>query len=482
MKTRKSRACEVRYHEYLTILQERPAFRKAFDETCREFQINQESRMPLDSRLYLMVFAPALVSFVNWVMEQAVMTGKDRLYFLSRDGYQMYLIARQLAAYKDMAIECRYLHVSRYSMRLPGYHLNMERCLDSICVGGIDVTPLKILRRGGLTEQECGNVIRELHLKETQDKVMNYRQVQLLRGRLMKSDMLRQYIQKHSMEAYDNAIGYLKQEGLCRDGRFAIVDSGWVGTLQCAIEALIQSVSPEIKVEGYYFGMYEYPRRAERDWFHTYFFSLERGLARKACFSNSLFETVVSAAEGTTMAYGLEGGKYYPILREQKNPNAGQLAQNAEALQLYLKYLLPEKGTRGTEEYDMMADNKKFIAELMKKFMSEPTALEYECYGKNLFSDDVTDEDQKKAAADLTRKEIRDQRLLQKLLIMTGIKKAVIRESAWLEGSAFGTLGEGRKLLFELRHIRLYKGFVSFRKLCACQILVSMCARTRAKV
>ena len=130
----------------------------------------------------------------------------------------------------------------------------------------------------------------------------------------------------------------------------------------------------------------------------------------------------------------------------------------------------------------MMADNKKFIAELMKKFMSEPTALEYECYGKNLFSDDVTDEDQKKAAADLTRKEIRDQRLLQKLLIMTGIKKAVIRESAWLEGSAFGTLGEGRKLLFELRHIRLYKGFVSFRKLCACQILVSMCARTRAKV
>lgn len=469
MKTSESRACAVRYKEYLTILKEKPAFRRAFDEACRESRIIQGDRMPLDSRLYLMVFAPALVSFVNWVMEQAVMTGKDRLYFLSRDGYQMYLIARRLAAYKEIAIECRYLHVSRYSVRLPGYHLNMESCMDNICVGGIDVTPLKILRRGGLTEQECGNVIRELHMEEIQDKVMNYRQVQLLRERLAKSGMLRQFIQKHSVEAYDNAVGYLRQEGLCRNNRFAIVDSGWIGTLQCAVEALVQSVNPDIQVEGYYFGMYEYPRGAVKERFHTYYFSVDRGLTRKACFSNSLFETVVSAAEGTTMAYGMEGGRYYPVLREQNNPNSGQLAQNAEALQLYLKHLLPEKRNHGTEEYDLTADDTKLIAKLLRKFMSEPTALEYECYGKNLFSDDVTDEDQKKAAADLTWKEIRDQRLLSKILILTGIKKAVIRESAWLEGSAFGILGEGRKLLSELRHIRLYKYFVSFRKLYACR-------------
>ena len=472
MKESESRGCEVRYNEYLTILKESPAFREAFDETCREFQVDQEDLMPLDSRLYLMVFAPALVSFVDWVLEQTVMTGKNRLYFLSRDGYQMYLIARQLAVYKNIDIECRYLHASRYSMRLPGYHLNMENCLDSICVGGIDVTLRKMLKRGGLTEKECDSVIKELNMEETQDKFMNYRQVRRLRVRLAESGRLLQYIQKHSVEAYDNAIGYLRQEGLCRDDRFAIVDSGWIGTLQCAVETLVQSIDPDIRVEGYYFGMYDYPRGVGREQFHTYFFSVERGLARKACFSNSLFETVVSAEEGMTLSYGVEGGKYFPILREQNNPNAGQLTQNVKVLQLYLKHLLPEKGSHEARMYDIKAADKKcdgrLTGKLMKKFMSEPTALEYECYGKNLFSDDVTDDAQKKVAAELTWKEIRDQRFLNKLLIMGGLKKAVIRESAWLEGSAFGTLGEGRRLLSELRHIRRYKYFVSFRKLWAC--------------
>jgi len=451
MKRKINRDSDFRYDEYLAILAENPVYRQAFDRACAEFQDENGMQMQLDSRLYLMVFAPAISGFVSWVMEQALASGKDRLYFLSRDGYQMYLTACRYAAYKNIPVECRYLHVSRCSMRIPGYHLDMERCIDSICVGGIDVTPLKILRRGALTEEECRSVLRELNLEEIQDKVLNYRQVVQLKKQLAGSGRLKQYIKTHSMEAYDNAVGYLKQEGLCRDADFAIVDSGWVGTLQRSMETLIQSVNPEIAVEGYYFGMYEYPEGAVREQFHTYYFSVRHGLTRKVCFSNSLFETIVSADEGMTIAYGAENGKYFPILKEQGNLNAEQIRRNTEALERYLKHLKP-------------CNDRELATKLLKNFMSRPTALEYGCYGKDLFSDDVLDECRKEVAAKLTRKQIRDQRFCSKLLIMSGLKKAVICESAWLEGSAFRALGAGRKLSSELRHIRWYKGFVFLRK------------------
>ena len=83
------------------------------------------------------------------------------LYFLARDGYQMYLAARQLCKQYDLDIECRYLKVSRYAVRVPEYHLLGERCLERICVGGIDVTFEKIMQRAALTDKEGTRRITE---------------------------------------------------------------------------------------------------------------------------------------------------------------------------------------------------------------------------------------------------------------------------------------------------------------------------------
>lgn len=474
---------DSRYDEYTDILAEKPVYQHAFEGACAECLRRSGNQMPLDSRLYLMVFAPSLTGFVRWVLEQAAAAGKDRLYFLSRDGYQMYLIAKKLSEDRKLPIECRYLHVSRHSMRIPGYHLNMEKCIDSICVGGIHVTPLKILRRGGLTEEECRIVIKELHLEAVQDKVLDYRQVIRLKGRLVASGSLKQYIRNHSLAAYGKAIGYLKQEGLCKDSRYAIVDSGWVGTLQCSIESLVQSIRPQIEVEGYYFGMYELPKGAKRERFHPYFFSAAQGIARKARFSNSLFETIVSAEEGMTLAYGEEDGNYIPIKLKRGNPNADRLRRNAEALELFLQQLGKECGSFGGEggkRKNRSPDKPdkagiRFAGRLLGKFMSDPTALEYDCYGKDFFSDDIFDDCQRETAARLTWKQVKDQRILSRLRILSGMKKAVIHESAWPEGSAFGAVfrqepcgvaepDAQRRLSAEWRHIRRYKRLIYLRK------------------
>ena len=405
------------------------------------------------AKLYVLGIVPGLISFVNWVLDEALKAGKNRLYFLSRDGYQMYIIAQRMVKQRKLNIECRYLNVSRYSMRVSGYYLTPDRTLDEICVGGIDVTCNKILKRGGISDRECQVVIEELGLYERQDDILNYREVGKLRKELEKSKNINRFISAYSRNEYPRCVGYLNQEGLMKDGKYAIVDSGWIGTLQCSIEKIVKSVKPEINVEGYYFGLYEIPKDADERKFHPYYFGPSFGLKNKVLFSNSLFESIVSSEEGMTVGYHLVNDYFSPIKNESKNPNSAAIAENVRALNLLL------------DEIDDFREwsnlSKATLQSLFSLLMANPTNWELEAFGDNEFSDDVIDGCFKKVAADLTYDQIKNQRLANKLLILSGIRKNTIHESAWLEGSVIRC---GHNTESSLRHIRLYKYVMYKRK------------------
>ncbi len=126
---------EDRFQIYKKALEEQP------DCAAAVRGAEAQANLSLYARLYLHTFAPVIVQFAGWVLDEAAGTGKKRLYFLGRDGYQPYLAACRLAEHRQLKIECRYLHVSRYCLRVPAYHLDMKRGLKQICAGGIDVTP-----------------------------------------------------------------------------------------------------------------------------------------------------------------------------------------------------------------------------------------------------------------------------------------------------------------------------------------------------
>ena len=122
------------------------------------------------------VLGPALSAFVRWVLAEAVRTGKKRLYFLARDGYFMYQAARVYVQKLDLPVECRYLSCSRYSLRLPMYHLNLEEALDYICRDSIDADYTKLLNRAGLTAQEQTQVLKALGMEENPGTKIRYAQ------------------------------------------------------------------------------------------------------------------------------------------------------------------------------------------------------------------------------------------------------------------------------------------------------------------
>ena len=130
------------------------------------------------------VLAPSLCGFVVWVLRRAMEEGRGRLYFVARDGYLMYRLAQILCRTLGLPVKCRYLYCSRYSLRIPAFHLDMEGALDFICRGGIDVTMEKILNRSGIGGKDKRKVLRMLRLPYAGDEVIPYARLKEVRRRL----------------------------------------------------------------------------------------------------------------------------------------------------------------------------------------------------------------------------------------------------------------------------------------------------------
>lgn len=401
---------------------------------------------------------PVLMEYVKWVLQNAKKAGKRRLYFLARDGYPMYLLARFLCKEWKLDIECRYLEVSRYALRVPEYHLLGKSCLSRICIGGIDVTFEKIMKRAALTEKEAAEIARLTGYEERCGQILNYQEIQQLKKKLHRQELFFNYVYQHSRQAYPAAIGYLEQEGLLEEVSYGIVDSGWTGTLQQSLKNLLNTRKEGVSIEGWYFGLYEIPAGEKKENYHAYYFTPVTGIRRKVYFSNSLFETIFSAPSGMTIGYGLSGESYVPCRAGRTNLNQEKMERYIELLREYVEEYRKIFFEAGEKE---CPGNVRMAERLLKNFMGKPTLVEAEAFGENFFSDDMLEQEVKKAAADLSKEEICRQHFFRKLLIMTGLRKEKIRESAWIEGSIVKN-GQGVKK--NLRHAHFYKYILYIRK------------------
>ena len=76
-----------------------------------------------------------------------------------------------------------------------------------------------------------------------------------------------------------------------------------------------------------------------------------------------------------------------------------------------------------------------YVEELLSPFMGNPTQFEAEAYGSLLFSDDVREDNNQKVSADFSEQEIKTIICSTVCSSMTGVRKKVLHESAWIEGS-----------------------------------------------
>lgn len=186
------------------------------------------------------VLGPAINSFIIWVLQESRKNGIQRLYFLARDGYLMYQCARIYCEKQKLPIECRYLSCSRYSVRIPLFHMDMEEALEYVCRGGIDVTLDKILERAGLSCLEKEKVLELVSASGTRRYILPYAELPKIKNILKNCRYFMDCMYQHSVEAYPIFEKYLKQEGLLEQKRAALVDSGWVGSMQKTLNMILE--------------------------------------------------------------------------------------------------------------------------------------------------------------------------------------------------------------------------------------------------
>lgn len=104
---------------------------------------------------------------------------------------------------------------------------------------------------------------------------------------------------------------YFEQSGLFEKGKIAIVDSGWMGTVQKTLTALVNGRTDD-NIIGYYFGLY----RREDDNYKAFLFDVTDAYKYVPTFCNNLFECFCSAPHGMTTGYRECDGKIIPVLSD----------------------------------------------------------------------------------------------------------------------------------------------------------------------
>ncbi len=443
---------KTRYLHYQKILQHVPSL---YSPLCK-MELDEKDPIAIVTGS---VLAPTLAGFVRWLLVQAKKEGIQRLYFLARDGYFPCRAAQIFCERYHIPMECRYLSVSRYSLRLPLFHLDLQAALQDICRSAVHVTVSTLLKRAGIRQEEHRKVLHALSLPYQEHQSLSKTDLAAIRRKMEHCPVFLDAVERASKEAFPALMGYLRQEGLFEEVPYAIVDSGWLGSMQKSLQTLLHLVKRRTKLIGHYWGIYRIPTGMNRENYRCYFFEPEHHIKEKVYFNNCVYEAVFSAPHGTTTGYRIENGKFLPVYGKCPQRQIEFLRQTEK---LYSSYLhgLAEQTPLPVSEAECMQE-RETIRKLLSLFMCCPSRAEAAAFGSLPFSDDVLEGDEHPLAAHLTEQQLRAGHIRTKVLALTGRSNRPHRESAWYEASAILYSNHAKR---HLRQYTLYKYLRHMRK------------------
>lgn len=350
----------------------------------------------------LEITAPSLLIYVSFVLNDALTKGLKRVYFLARDGFPMYEIAKILCKEYNLDIDCRYLYCSRMSLKSALIVENFEVVIRETCVKSTSTTYLSILKSLSLSDDIIDEIFSSLMI-ENKNLLISESEILNFCEKILEDIQICDKIIDESRQNIDNILGYFEKNGLFEHRKVAIVDSGWSGTMQSAILDLLSKKFEKTNILGYYVGLYK-ECDAENSKHIAFLFDRKNKFHRSYTFNNNLFECLCSANHGMTLGYVNE--IFEPLLSEFK---AGfdintQLKAVCDYVVEYAK----------TNDF-LVADYSKECYEILSRLMMNPSFEEAELYGKIKFCDDPSENVMRELASKLTKNEFKANFLLPRI-------------------------------------------------------------------
>jgi len=291
------------------------------------------------------IYGPLATGFLIWLFTKLRSKQYDRLLFFARDGAVFYDLLK--GHFKDMELVTErlftnlplteYVHVSRTSMTLPSL-LEIDIQKAHRMVSGKEPRPVREwLSLYGLTNTDlyvpvitsCGFSSADECIAGGDPRVPALLQklyLQILtaaaNARLEAQDYLRKYHSK----------------------KLAVVDLGWLGSVQQNFTKILCSIDNDVQVDGYYFNLWthnSYSRASLHDSYSAYIWDHANEMTMNIPQllqegGVELLEDVLSATEGTTLGY-IDGE---PILEESTTPD-DTILQLQKGCKLFFETAIP---------------------------------------------------------------------------------------------------------------------------------------------
>ncbi len=333
------------------------------------------------------VIAPVLFRYVCYILKTANLKGVKKLYFLARDGYVLKNIAEILLKKYNLDIECRYLYVSRYSLRTATYHLmdkeTLEECIFS---NSLKLTPKVIFDRCNFEQDDIDNIINEMNFDDI-NKPLTYKELIEFKDSLINNKLFCDILFAKSKKNYEIASQYLKQEKVFEDD-FYIVDSGWIGSMQKSLSLLLKNNDYQGKIVGFYFGIYSHPDEKINGEYNSFYFSENKYTKNKVKFNNNLFEYMLSAPHGMTKSYGYNGDIIEAVMSESRSDyEVGLVKYQIDSI---VEYINENNDIKNICDFDIDTERNKCF-KILSRAMTKPTIDEVNLFSNFNFCDDSTE-------------------------------------------------------------------------------------------
>lgn len=396
-------------------------------EDAAELNSDKDKTICLTS---ITVIAPILISYVIYILRDAEKRKLKKLYFLSRDGYILCRIAKILCDEYKIKIECRYLYVSRLVLRLPLYYIDKNEAIKYLCEFSYKATPKIILERAGIDESNYETILYEINECDI-NRILSREELEAFGQKLINNKAFDEEAYAYSKAKFELISEYFIQEGIASDEEYAIVDVGWMGSMQRHITQILSRMNINNQIKGYYFGMFKDADYSNGD-YECFYFSKDKNVKYRAFFNNNLFECMCSANHGMTVDYKKEkDGTIIPVTNEFKD--SWNLKLQLDTIEKFAK-LYSQKNKKNFIDDKVLLD---IVKKLSIKFMMFPDDNEAEYYGSIPFCDDPTESYKLNLAEVLTKEELFKYNMFYKIYrnLVSKSKSYGSDKTFWINGS-----------------------------------------------
>lgn len=200
---------------------------------------------------------PLFTLYIHLVIKELEKENIQRLYFVARDGFLLQKIYEIVSdkLYGNSLNIPNYIYLSRYTSFISSIKNFSKRELD-MSLFGENTTVHHVMERLGLGDREdIKSIFNRNHINP--EKELNYLNLKKTIKNLLKDTEFNRIVLEHSRNMRSLLEKHLRQNNVfsSKDDKIALVDVGWLGTIQSCIEHTFSEQEDFPYIFGYYLAL-----------------------------------------------------------------------------------------------------------------------------------------------------------------------------------------------------------------------------------